>query len=272
MHPAGIRAVVTDLDGTIVRRDGTISAATIDAARALRVAGIPLVVATARTQTGLDALAAIRDDIAVTVCCNGSLGIDRVRPIWRCDLASETVTEIVAVLAWTLPGTGVAAFDGRRWRVNDAFLAVRGRLPMGDARVTATAQIVESVACTLAICHPELSSDAVAGILIGAGITGDRAGLTYAARTVLDVAPPGVTKATGVARALATLGVDPQDVIAFGDAPNDLPMFGLVGHPVAVANAHPSVLAATDMITDSVTDDGFARLLATLGITTGSRR
>jgi hydroxymethylpyrimidine pyrophosphatase-like HAD family hydrolase len=49
---AGIRAVITDLDGTIVRPDGTVSLATAVAVRALRAARLPLILATARTPAG----------------------------------------------------------------------------------------------------------------------------------------------------------------------------------------------------------------------------
>jgi hydroxymethylpyrimidine pyrophosphatase-like HAD family hydrolase len=53
-------------------------------------------------------------------------------------------------------------------------------------------------------------------------------------------------------------------VVAFGDMPNDLPMLGWAGHAVAVANAHPDVLAAADEITASNDDDGVAQVIERL--------
>jgi len=50
-------------------------------------------------------------------------------------------------------------------------------------------------------------------------------------------------------------------VIAFGDMPNDLPMLAWAGRAVAVANAHPEVLAAADEVTASNDDDGVAQVL-----------
>ena len=51
-------------------------------------------------------------------------------------------------------------------------------------------------------------------------------------------------------------------MIAFGDMPNDLPMLGWAGTPYAMANAHPTVLAAADHVAPGHDEDGVARVLA----------
>ncbi|MND05632.1 putative phosphatase [compost metagenome] len=53
-------------------------------------------------------------------------------------------------------------------------------------------------------------------------------------------------------------------MIAFGDAPNDLPMLRWAGRGIAVANAHPTVLAAVHEIAPSNEDDGVAVILERL--------
>jgi 3-deoxy-D-manno-octulosonate 8-phosphate phosphatase KdsC-like HAD superfamily phosphatase len=60
------------------------------------------------------------------------------------------------------------------------------------------------------------------------------------------------------------MGLGPEDVVAFGDMPNDLAMLEWAGRGVAVANAHPDVLAAADEITLSHLDDGVAATLERL--------
>ncbi len=85
--------------------------------------------------------------------------------------------------------------------------------------------------------------------------------LTHAGLGFIELCPPGVTKATGLAVALERYGVDRRDVLIFGDMPNDLPMFGWVGRAVAVANAHPDVIAVADDITGTNNDDGVADYL-----------
>ena len=87
------------------------------------------------------------------------------------------------------------------------------------------------------------------------------ASITQAGLGYIEICPPGVDKATGLAVVATALGVDPDDVLVFGDMPNDLPMFAWAGFGrVAVANAHPLVRAAADEITASNDDDGVARL------------
>jgi hydroxymethylpyrimidine pyrophosphatase-like HAD family hydrolase len=68
-----------------------------------------------------------------------------------------------------------------------------------------------------------------------------------------------VDKGTGLAVVAEAVGVDPADVLVFGDMPNDLPMFAWAGWGrVAVSNAHSAILAAADEVTLSNDDDGVA--------------
>jgi hydroxymethylpyrimidine pyrophosphatase-like HAD family hydrolase len=88
--------------------------------------------------------------------------------------------------------------------------------------------------------------------------------LTHAGLGFIELCPPGVTKASGLAVALERYGVDRRDVLVFGDMPNDLPMFGWAGRSVAVANAHPDVLAVADDLTGTNDQDGVADYLERL--------
>jgi hydroxymethylpyrimidine pyrophosphatase-like HAD family hydrolase len=74
----------------------------------------------------------------------------------------------------------------------------------------------------------------------------------------------GVTKASALAALAARARIPAAEVIAFGDMPNDLPMLAWAGRAVAVANAHPAVLAAADEVTASNDDDGVALVLERL--------
>jgi hypothetical protein len=83
-----------------------------------------------------------------------------------------------------------------------------------------------------------------------------------AADSLLEIAAPGVSKASTLALLADEAGLGPEDVVAFGDMPNDVPMLSWAGCGVAVANAHPAALAAADEHTGSNDDDGVARWLA----------
>ena len=75
------------------------------------------------------------------------------------------------------------------------------------------------------------------------------------------IASPGLNKSNGLKVALEQRGVDPSRVIGCGDAPNDLPMFDLVGLSVAVNDEFPEVSLSADMVTESRGKDGSVELL-----------
>jgi hypothetical protein len=91
---------------------------------------------------------------------------------------------------------------------------------------------------------------------------------TSSGDALAEVSAPGVTKATGLARVAAAHGVEPADIVYFGDMPNDLAAFDWVreagGRAVAMAHAHPDVLAAATDVTLSNDEDGVAAFLRSL--------
>jgi hydroxymethylpyrimidine pyrophosphatase-like HAD family hydrolase len=78
------------------------------------------------------------------------------------------------------------------------------------------------------------------------------------------VLPRGVTKGSGVAAALAELGVDPDDAVAIGDAENDIPVFEACGCGVAVASALPAVKECADRVTRGANGSGVREAIALL--------
>ena len=79
-------------------------------------------------------------------------------------------------------------------------------------------------------------------------------------------APSPGGKADGIARFIETQGIQPCEVIAFGDAENDLSMLQFVGIGVAMGNATPEAKAAASLVTKAVDDDGVAHALKQLGL------
>ena len=75
---------------------------------------------------------------------------------------------------------------------------------------------------------------------------------------------PGPDQASGLRVAFEQRGVDPARVIACGDAPNDIPMFDLVGFSVSVSRNYPEVVQAADLVTDAHGKEGSLELLRAL--------
>ncbi len=77
----------------------------------------------------------------------------------------------------------------------------------------------------------------------------------------MEILPLGLSKATGLSFAARRLGVKAAATIAFGDMPNDIPMFAWAAHSVAMANAHDELRAVADEVTSSNEEDGIAVVL-----------
>src|SRR5947199_4841281 len=87
---------------------------------------------------------------------------------------------------------------------------------------------------------------------------------TISGEKLVEISAAGITKAYALAALCEQLRVKPSAVLAFGDMPNDIPMLEWAGHSIAVANAHPTVLAAADTVTTSNDEAGVARILERL--------
>jgi hypothetical protein len=73
--------------------------------------------------------------------------------------------------------------------------------------------------------------------------------------------PPGVDKASGLAAALAALGLAAEEVLGVGDAQNDAPFLAACGVSAAVANALPELKAVVDIVTSEPAGAGVAWLI-----------
>jgi Cof subfamily protein (haloacid dehalogenase superfamily) len=258
-------AVVTDLDGTIVRADGMISEATVSACQALRAQGIPVIAATARSPAGVRALTELTPHLTLTVCCGGSLGyaFEPAAVLWRDTLQSDAVQALLSLVRAELPEAGIAIYDGESWRMNEAYVAIRTSQHNGPSAVVSVDAFAGVAACAMTLCHPTLGPAELIALLTQRGIP---LSLSFAGPEIVEIAPAGITKASGVVRALREVDVPAEQAVAFGDMPIDIPMFTAVGRSVAMADAPKEVLAAATTVTETVEEDGFARALSRLGL------
>jgi Cof subfamily protein (haloacid dehalogenase superfamily) len=266
--PGALRAVVTDLDGTVVRSDGSVGDATAAAFAELAASGVPLLVATGRTPYGLRVLGPLTQHVDLAVCASGSLGYAPASDelLWRHPLQTAVIELVVRCLMRALPDAGIGLFDGRGWAVTQQYRDVRGAWPTGPRRVVPPSRLGEFDGSSLVVAHPNLTSGEIAAALAAEGVGHEHATLTWASPRILDIVAPEVDKGVGLRQALAMLGIEPGQVIVFGDGINDLPLFAAVGCSVAVANAEPALLAVADLIAPSNDEDGVARMLRRLVI------
>jgi len=255
------KLVASDLDGTLVRSDGSLDDRTRRAIAAAEAAGATVVFCTARPHRGLADLAYSTTRHTVAICNNGAM-------LW--DLHTESVIEaspldpaiareLVALLEAELPG-GAWAVERTGGFAREPGYVTQWPIPE-DSITAAVHALVAEPAVKLMLRHDRLTSD----VLLDRAreLCGHLAELSHSSSTVplLEISAAGVSKATALARLCEQRGIDRREVIAFGDMPNDLPMLAWAGHAVAVANAHPDVRAAAHEVTASNDESGVALVL-----------
>ena len=255
------RVVATDLDGTIVRSDGTISPRTRDALVAAEAAGAMVVIVTGRPPRWLQGIAEQTGHHGLAICANGALVYDlhTEKIVESHPLSVQTAHALARQLRESIPGIGFAveSADGRFGHEPD----YRPRWVSDDVTVAAMETLLDAPVAKLLARHEEMDPDELLA-KARAIVTSDLAMMTHSSREgLLEISAAGVSKATTLEALCSEHGHEAASVVAFGDMPNDLPMLAWAGHSVAVANAHPEVLAAVDEVTASNDDDGVAVVL-----------
>ncbi len=260
--------VACDVDGTLLDDNESITPRTRGAVRAAVAAGAQFVLATGRPPRWIQPVVDALGFAPQAVCANGAVIYDPStdRVVSARVLSVDALSELADIAARVIPGAGLAVE-----RIG------------ASAHDTATPQFVSSPGYEHAWLNPDntevsiadLLSDPAVKLLIrktGARSTDMAAELGRHIDTVgeitfstdnglVEIVPPGISKATGIDEIARPLGITGADVVAFGDMPNDVPMLLWAGHGVAMGNAHPDALAAADEVTAANTDDGVARVL-----------
>jgi Cof subfamily protein (haloacid dehalogenase superfamily) len=265
--------VATDLDGTLVRSDQTVSSYTHHVLSRVRAAGSLVVGVTGRGPRLLDL--SMRDLGAQPTNGTGAQGyLVCAQGGWVIDLASgevlasarldaQAAAEALELLERAAGPVLLTVESGVS--VGAPLMGDRGfGWPFPEAWVAADreALLAEPVLKMFA-SSSRLDVDGLLGVAREA-IPSELAEATHAGLGCIEICPPGITKAVGLSVVARHAGVPAADIVAFGDMPNDVPMLSWAGHGVAVANAHAELLAVADEVTERNDDDGVAGYLAKL--------
>jgi Cof subfamily protein (haloacid dehalogenase superfamily) len=256
------RVVATDLDGTVVRTDGSISDRTRTALTAAADDGALVVIVTGRPPRWLAGIAAATGHHGLAICANGALVYDLTTEsvIASHPIEGAVVRQIMADLRANVPEIGFAIerVDGQF--AHESSYHPRWTPEPGTIVGDLDAVMADPMSKLLARVEGTTSDELLARAreVIGP----DLANLTHSSIDgLLEVSAVGITKATTLAELAAERGFSAADVVAFGDMPNDIEMLQWAGWGVAVANAHPEVLEVVDEVTASNDDDGVAQVL-----------
>ncbi|MDR1431454.1 MAG: Cof-type HAD-IIB family hydrolase [Propionibacteriaceae bacterium] len=264
-----VRLIATDLDNTLLTSAKQVTERTFSAIHAAHSAGLVIVAATGRYLASLPQplLAA---EIDYGVISNGSLGYDFARrEILFVELLDQaTQALLVEVLSARFPGIifGTGRGAGEIFYTDQSYIDMmleRERLHDRREFVFAdVATIISEPTIKLIARHPSIHPDVLLSYLNNCGLGGFHASTSGA--PFVEIAAAGVTKATGLARICEMLGIGQSEVIAVGDAKNDVEMLRWAGVGVAVENAVPEAGAAADFFIPPSDEDGLAQFIESL--------
>lgn len=255
----GFRLVASDLDGTLLRRDKTISGRTRDVIERVVGDGMHFIAVSARPPGIMKAVAREIGAPGLAICANGAIVYDvgRDEVVDHTPLEPDVSNRIVASLREAVPGVCFAVEAGMDHGWEREFVRLIPRMSEvfkgteSDADTLCAAPVSKLIAMRDGMAAEEL-------LAVIRPVVGDTAHATHSGGPWVEMTAAGVNKASALEKLASKLGIPSFEVVAFGDMPNDLPMLAWAGRSIAVANAHPEVIAACDEVTLSNEEDGVA--------------
>jgi Cof subfamily protein (haloacid dehalogenase superfamily) len=270
LSTAGIRLIATDLDGTLLRRDQTVSDRTRAALKAATAAGLVVAFVTGRPPRWLDDVIDETGHVGVAVGANGAvlydmadqtlLSVHSLDPDLMREIGDELRSQYPDVQFAVEFANGYAAEPDyvHDWQVNPR-LDRHGR-PIPEPRMGTLHEIAAEPGIKLLAkdrsAHPDRFLASATDLI------GERATITHSSSYgLLEIAAAGVTKATGLAELASRHDIRREDILAVGDMPNDIPMLEWAGHSFAVANGHATARAAATVTVGRNDEDAVAELI-----------
>ncbi len=255
-----ISLVVSDVDGTLVTTQKTLTPATIAATERLHAAGIAFSICSSRPPFGQRMLIApLRLKLPFGGYNGGSIVNPNLSPVEQKLLSADTASDAIAMLE---QGgiSSIWVFTGGEWLIRDrggdyvdleihTIETEPTLVPSFDGRLDAVSKIVG------ASQHHDRIAAAVSR---GQGALRGRATVLRSQPYYCDITPPGIDKGHLVELLAARLAVPREEIAVLGDMGNDVEMFGRAGFAIAMGNATPEVKALAQAVTLSNDEDGFA--------------
>ena len=260
-----IALVVSDVDGTLLTKDKTLTDGARNAVRGLHAAGIGFTIVSSRPTIGMGFLI---EPLSITLpvgAFNGSSIVDAaLKPMEQHLIGADVAQRSIDVLDTF--GVDIWLFTNERWytRNPDGEYVPHEKLAIkADPTIVPDFTPHLAAACKIvgASSDPALLQRCEVAMreAVGHDATAVRSQTYY-----LDVTPPGHDKGTFVEAMMKRLGIPAGAVATIGDMENDLPMFARSGISFAMGNAADNVKQRATHVTDSNEQDGFARAMETV--------
>jgi Cof subfamily protein (haloacid dehalogenase superfamily) len=266
-----IRLLLSDVDGTLVRSDKTLSERSIAAVAELHEAGIRFAVTSGRPPRGMSMLVEPLDLQAPIAAFNGGLIVEPdLTIVENRAIAHSLVAETIALLesfelfAWVYRAAEWLVLDpdgphvaresqtvGFEPTVVDSFDGIEA----GVAKIVGVSDDHDAIAAAEQKAHLEL---------------GDHVSASRSQPYYLDVTHPEANKGAVAQFLSRRYEIEPEEIATIGDMPNDVLMFAHSGVSIAMGNANREVQRAARRVTTSNDDDGFANAVERFILREGS--
>ncbi|MFD4611884.1 Cof-type HAD-IIB family hydrolase [Streptomyces sp. NPDC058440] len=267
------RLIATDLDGTLLRDDKSVSPRTIAALAAAEEAGIEVFFVTGRPARWMDVVSDHVHGHGLAICGNGAAVVDlhggpgAHRFVKVRELARDTALDAVRLVREAAPGTVFAVEQTYGFHQEPAYPKLHMELPdvLAPAEELLAPGGVGTAQPILKILahHPTLDPDAF--LAVARLAAGEHVSITRSSPSaLLEISGPDVSKASTLALCCAERGISQEEVVAFGDMPNDVEMLTWAGRSYAMGNAHPAAIAAASGRTVANNEDGVAVVIERL--------
>lgn len=261
------RLVASDIDGTLIRSDGTLSPRTSEVLDRLYRRGVPTVLVTGRPVRWLRQLYDQMAEPLPAVCANGAVVYDpdTDEVLRAAPLDVDLLLDVTKRLREAVPDVALAVEvdEGRSFWHDEAW-PVRWEGEHQSVRVLSTPEELVSAPAVKLLARSASTEPAAFYELVSRTLGGVAETTHSSSAALVEISASGVTKAAGLAWLCEREGFTAADVVAFGDMPNDVPMLSWVGHAVAMGNAHPAVVEVADEVTVTNDEDGVAVYLSSL--------
>ncbi|MGE8149982.1 HAD family hydrolase [Pseudomonas vancouverensis] len=258
-----IRFLLSDMDGTLLLPDHSLSQRTIDAVRALREAGILFSLATGRPPKAmLQQIEALGVDVP-TAAFNGGTLVKPDGTLLVAHYLPATAALTALSLFADLPDVEVWVFSGGDWLVKDAHgpMVPREQHGLGYPPVVVDSYepYLEHIDKIVATSHnTQLLVELEARLL--PKVEG-QAQVSRSQPVYLDVTAMQANKGDALKTLAAHLGVALTQTAAIGDGGNDPAMFQVAGLSIAMGQAEEAVRRQADVVTAANTEDGVAQAI-----------
>ena len=255
-----MKAVVLDLDGTLLDSNKRVSNRNIAAIKRLEKAGIPVIIATARPPRTVKNL--LPEEIklsAVMIYYNGAMIVsEKLKIKHHFSIESSVSSEIIDYLIETEPNHWLSIEVKDNWySLNDLDYTTFMKNTSNPTRLN-LAQLKEMHPTKILVSHLNSISSFVEKFSNKVNM------ITTDSNKLTQIMQLNISKEYAVSLVSDKLGISLKDMVVFGDDCNDIELFKVCGYPVAMGNAIKELKELAKEVTDINDNDGVAKTLETL--------